>query len=444
MKNQHEIRDPVHGFVCYSDKERDVINSRPFQRLRHIRQLAMSSYVYPGATHSRFEHSLGVMELATRIFDSIFDSAKLTDMVKQILPEILNDGELRYYWRTVVRMAALTHDLGHLPFSHGAEVLLPQGMTHEKLSWDIIHSDEMSPLWDGLHIKPEHIAKIALGQKEIQELKLGVTLSTWENILAEIIVGNMFGADRMDYLLRDSLHAGVAYGRFDHERLVSTLRILSKPPEGEDQGVEPAIGVERGGLHAAAGLIWARYSMFSQVYFHHTRRSYDMHLIEVMKALFEEGFPTEVDKFLELTDNDIIVYLRKAAYDASLAGHEDAKCIERREHFRRACWVTSEERKATVGKALDLLYDAGVKKWGAQKIRKCKAHKGTGTIDFPVMQDDDESRTASALAMLPLLNNFPPAEAEFIFVEPKIAPQAEQWFRENRPNIFDGHLLHVI
>ena len=278
----------MHGFVRYSEKERDVINSRPFQRLRHIRQLAMSSYVYPGATHNRFEHSLGVMELATRIFDSIFDSSKITDGIRQTLPEVIDERALHYYWRTVVRMAALSHDLGHLPFSHGAEVLLPAGVTHEKFSWDIILSEEMAPLWDGLRIKPLDVAKIALGQKEIQKLNLGITLSTWENILAEIIVGNMFGADRMDYLLRDSLHAGVAYGRFDHERLVATLRILPKPPEGEGQGEEPAIGVERGGLHAAAGLIWARYSMFSQVYFHHTRRSYDMHLVEVMKAMFQE------------------------------------------------------------------------------------------------------------------------------------------------------------
>lgn len=441
IKNIHEIRDPVHGFVRYSEKERDVINSRPFQRLRHIRQLAMSSYVYPGATHSRFEHSLGVMELATRIFDSIFESSKITDGIKHTLPEVNDERNLHYYWRTVVRMAALSHDLGHLPFSHGAEVLLPEGVTHEKFSWDIILSNEMAPLWDGLHINAQDIAKIALGQKEIQKLNLGITLSTWENILAEIIVGNMFGADRMDYLLRDSLHAGVAYGQFDHERLVATLRILPKPPEGEGQGDEPAIGVERGGLHVAAGLIWARYSMFSQVYFHHTRRSYDMHLVEAMKAMFHSGFPDEIDQFMRITDNDIIVYLRNAAYDATLSGHEDAKRIECRNHFRRVCWVTSEERNATVGKALDFLYDAGVQKWTAKNVRKCKAHKGTGLIDFPVMQEDSGSQTASALAMLPLLNNFPPAEAEFIFVEPAIAPQAERWFQDNRDDILRDHLL---
>lgn len=438
-KNIHEIRDPVHGFVRYYGKEKDVINSRPFQRLRHIRQLAMSSYVYPGATHTRFEHSLGVMELATRVYDSIFDNAKITDNIRKILPEIGDERELSY-WKTVVRMAALSHDLGHLPFSHGAEDLLPKGMKHENLSWGIIHSNEMAPLWDALRIKAEDVAKIALGQKEIQELGLPAKLTTWENILAEIIVGNMFGADRMDYLLRDSYHAGVAYGRFDHERLVATLRILPKAPEGkseEDQGNEPAIGVERGGLHAAAGLIWARYSMFSQVYFHHARRSYDMHLVEVMKAMFKDGFPIEINEFLKFTDDDIISYLRKAAYDDSLSGHEDAKRIECRGHFRRVCGVTSEERKATLGEAVELLYQAGKSKWSEEKVRKCKAHKGTGTIDFPVMKEDSGLHTASAISMLPLLNTFPPAEAEFIFVEPEIAPQAEQWFRENRESILN-------
>lgn len=436
-KNTHEIRDPVHGFIRYYGKEKGVINSRPFQRLRHIRQLAMSSYVYPGATHTRFEHSLGVMELATRMYDSIFDSEKITDTIRSILPEACDTDELRY-WRKVVRMAALSHDLGHLPFSHGAEELLPEGMKHENLSWNIIYSDEMTSLWDTLRIKADDVAKIALGQQEIQELGLSAQLTTWENILAEIIVGNMFGADRMDYLLRDSYHAGVAYGRFDHERLVSTLRILPKAPEGkaeDDQGNEPAIGIERGGLHAAVGLIWARYSMFSQVYFHHVRCSYDMHLIEVMKALFPNGFPIAVDEFLQFTDDDVVSYLRKAAYNDSMAGHNDAKRIERRSHFRRVCGVTFEERKATLGEALELLYQAGKLQWSEEKIRKCKAYKGPGTIDFPVMKEDRGLHTASAISMLPLLNTIPPAEAEFIFVEPEIAPQAERWFRENRASI---------
>src|SRR6266571_1805197 len=140
-KNIHEIRDPIHVFVRLDNHERSVLNSRPFQRLRHVHQLALTYLVYPGATHKRFEHSLGVMELAGRVFDIITDNA--TDEIRTRL-EPLNNQDERRYWRRVLRMAALCHDVGHLPFSHAAEKeLLPLGWDHEKLTQEIIYSDEM-------------------------------------------------------------------------------------------------------------------------------------------------------------------------------------------------------------------------------------------------------------------------------------------------------------
>src|ERR1700730_4830461 len=118
-KHIHEIRDPIHVFVRLDSDEREVLNSEPFQRLRHIHQLAMSYLVYPGATHRRFEHSLGVMELAGRVFDVITTPANVTsDSAREVIPGNATDLG---YWRRVVRMAALCHDIGHLPFSHAAE-----------------------------------------------------------------------------------------------------------------------------------------------------------------------------------------------------------------------------------------------------------------------------------------------------------------------------------
>jgi HD superfamily phosphohydrolase len=116
----HEIRDPIHVFVRLDSQEREVLNSRPFQRLRHIHQLALTYLVYPGATHKRFEHSLGVMELAGRVFDVVTASGNVTDQIRRGLAPLNNPDELRY-WRRVLRMAALCHDIGHLPFSHAAE-----------------------------------------------------------------------------------------------------------------------------------------------------------------------------------------------------------------------------------------------------------------------------------------------------------------------------------
>ena len=126
----HEIRDPVHGFIIIDTPERDVLDSPPVQRLRHIHQLAMEYLVYPGATHKRFEHALGVMELADRVYHVITRTDHLNEQVRNLFQEIGNEDQRRY-WRRVVRMAALCHDIGHLPFSHAAEEdLFPEGFKH--------------------------------------------------------------------------------------------------------------------------------------------------------------------------------------------------------------------------------------------------------------------------------------------------------------------------
>ena len=130
-KHIHEIRDPIHVFVRLDTDERKVLNSRPFQRLRHIHQLALTYLVYPGATHRRFEHSLGVMELADRVFSVVTDPGHSTDSSRDVLPP----RDQLLYWRRVLRMAALCHDIGHLPFSHAAErELLPEGWDHERIT----------------------------------------------------------------------------------------------------------------------------------------------------------------------------------------------------------------------------------------------------------------------------------------------------------------------
>src|SRR5215467_5521854 len=111
-KEVHEFRDPIHVFIRVNSYEREVIDSRAFQRLRHITQLALTYLVYPGATHKRFEHSLGVMELAGRVFDVVTSPLHLTDCVRELVPEVVREDELRY-WKSVLRIAALCHDVGH-------------------------------------------------------------------------------------------------------------------------------------------------------------------------------------------------------------------------------------------------------------------------------------------------------------------------------------------
>jgi HD superfamily phosphohydrolase len=187
VKSFHEIRDPIHTFIYLDSYERKVVDSRAFQRLRNITQLALTYLLYPGATHKRFEHSLGVMELAGRVFDVLTKDANVTDAVKEMLPVLGNPSALTY-WKRVVRMAALCHDVGHLPFSHASDKLLPPGWNHERMSRTLIEGDEMSKIWDNMepHVKTEHVVKLALGEGEAK----GMQFTKWESILSEIIVGD--------------------------------------------------------------------------------------------------------------------------------------------------------------------------------------------------------------------------------------------------------------
>ncbi len=148
------------------------------------------------------------MELASRVFDIMVEN--IDAVVTDIVPEASNQ-EKRLYWRKVLRIAALCHDIGHLPFSHTSEQLLPDNVDHETLTEDICYCTFMVSLFDSLTppVRPEDVVKIALGPE-----KYDGDMSSWETLLSEIITGDSFGVDRMDYLLRDSHHLGVAYGNF--------------------------------------------------------------------------------------------------------------------------------------------------------------------------------------------------------------------------------------
>ena len=430
MKNIHEIRDAIHVFVRLDSHEREVLNSRPFQRLRHVHQLALTYLVYPGATHKRFEHSLGVMELAGRVFDIITDNA--TDEIRTRL-EPLNNQDERRYWRRVLRMAALCHDVGHLPFSHAAEKqLLPSGWDHERLTRAIISSDEMKAIWERITppLRHDDIVKLAVGPKKANDL----LFSDWETILSEIIVGDAFGVDRMDYLLRDSHHAGVAYGKFDHYRLVDTLRILPIAPSGEGgDSNEAALGVEEGGIQSAEALMLARYFMYSQVYFHQIRRIYDLHLMDFLREWLSGGtFSIDVNQHLRMTDNEVTAALLEAAFDDSKAGHVHARRIVLREHFKVLYERNPDDVKINpeAGKAF---FDALSTEFGGEHFRHDRYHQSTGAPDFPVRMRDGQ--IVSSLAVSETLNHVPTVSVDYIFAERPIVSKANEWLRSHRADI---------
>lgn len=323
LSEPYEIRDPVHGFVRLNALEWDVINHPVFQRLRRIRQLAWTEMVYPGATHTRFEHSLGVMHVASRMFDT------LTRRSGEILRSDYgyDEGGLSRQ-RRIIRLAALLHDLGHGPFSHAAEELLPldpdtstpyehedySAATLQHCMGDLIENHRESSA-NGIHVK------------DVLDLFQTPAKAAGAVVWKSLVAGQM-DADRMDYLLRDAHHAGVQYGRYDLDRLVNTLRLCLDPETGDHH-----VGVSEDGLHAVEGLLIARFMMFTQLYFHKTRTIYDYHLVECVRKLLTktDGVfppPAEIGNYLEWDDWRVLGLISQGT-----AG-EHGEIIRSREHYR--------------------------------------------------------------------------------------------------------------
>jgi len=313
-------------------------------------------------------------------------------------------------------MAALCHDLGHLPFSHAAEDTLPEKWTHEDLSLAIIRSPEMKVIWKDLKISPEDVGKLAVGSKHYPG-----RLTDWETLLSEIIIGDAFGADRMDYLLRDSHHAGVSYGRFEHHRLIDTMRIL---PRQEEEEIVLTLGIEHGGLQSAESLLWARYFMYTQLYFHPVRRVYDFHLKQFLKEWLPGGkFSIDVASHLKLTDAEVLSAIRVAASDPSAAGHEPARRIVRREHFKRIAEITEADRDIDAN-ATERLASELIEKFGRQAVFTDRyTQKGKG-IRFPVLTRDGSIEWSIALS--DTLKQVPTFTVEYVFVDPLLSEEAKR------------------
>lgn len=329
----------MHGFVEFSDWERDIINHPVFQRLRRIRQLACSDHVFPGATHTRFEHSLGVMHVATRLFN------KIVGKCRPMLEDRLGYDPVASRAYFLVRLSALLHDVGHAPFSHTGEDLMRNAkdghrFKHEDYTAELVRNEMRDVIDDhafnrsNLHITGEEIANFYLGKPVI-----GPDLLFWKDL-----VSGQLDGDRMDYLLRDSYHCGVEYGKFDLGRILDTITVVDDQREEAPNGLRVAI--EDGGLHAAEGLILARYFMFTQVYFHPARKAFDYHAAECLRATLEQDKkshgklprPDSADgrkQFLKLDDWAVL----GAACDG--VGGRHAKAILLHEHDR-CVWKTPE------------------------------------------------------------------------------------------------------
>lgn len=286
MKISH-FRDPVHGFINIRPWERKIIDSQPFQRLRGIKQLALTYLIYHGAEHTRFGHSIGVLHLVSRAFRSV------TTKNNDLFPK-----EKLEWYEQILRLIGLTHDLGHAPFSHGSELVFPEGQEHEDFTEQIVLNTEVAHFIN--EIGSEFVAKYGtefnITPELICSIYHGKNINNPDFIFLKKFVDSEIDCDKMDYLLRDSLYCGVNYGKYDMERLISCLTAYKK-----DNNI--FLAVEKRGLYAFEEFVLARYFMFVQVYFHKTRRLLDKMLVNYLREYLPGGrYPEPVFEYLTWDD----------------------------------------------------------------------------------------------------------------------------------------------
>lgn len=281
-RSRNLVRIPPEIDVPITPRVRQLVDSPEFRRLREISQLGLVSLVYPAAHHTRFEHSLGVYRMALLFLDHLVEDERFRAAIEPA------DAE-----RFLV--ASLLHDLGHWPFCHPIEdICLPKIPTHELFANSFLLEGEIADtLRDQWDMQPREVMAMLTGKPKDRSSR----------ILKSLLSGPI-DVDKMDYLVRDSLHAGVPYGRnFDQSRLISSL-CLNEQGDG--------LGISDKGKTAAEMMVFARYVMFSEVYWHHTVRAATAMLQRAFLMLHEA---MELDTLFRQTERTMIATMVSAAGD---------------------------------------------------------------------------------------------------------------------------------
>lgn len=370
-----KVRDPLHDTISFTRIEKTVIDSFEFQRMRRIQQTAFIKYVFPGATHTRFVHALGVMHMAgvllnslvlnqERILDSLVDSLAqlpITVQKSHALTEAhhgsLSETREAIDWlknseiAQVLRLAALLHDVGHAPFSHSLErfmpnwreleenlasLALPAYLTHA-INKKIARQKTKHPSAIDGRIRHEIytlmiVARLFSGDEKNLSQEMGqdicavldldvepctsgaVSKSRLQTLLHEVVSGEI-DVDRMDYLLRDSRECGVVYGLFDAGRILDSACFYKDPITSNYH-----LAIRRSGIAAFEDYLRARWSMYQQVYFHKTATACEAMLETAHKALNRFSLPLRLDEYLPLDDSSFFEFARKKSTDAKGRG----------------------------------------------------------------------------------------------------------------------------
>jgi HD superfamily phosphohydrolase len=275
------VRIPMEQDVPFTARVRALVDTPEFQRLSHISQLGLASRVYPGATHTRFEHALGVYHNALRYLCQLANDDRFCQAVDQHTAEVLI-------------VSSLLHDLGHWPFCHPIEDMGLAGLPpHEEFAAEFLADDRdlANVLRTEWNIEPAEVLDVLIGGTDTPTLRL-----------VRSILSGPIDIDKMDYLDRDSLHAGVPYGRnFDRRRLIQSL-VVNEACDG--------LAITSKGRTAAELMVFARYVMFSEVYWHHAVRSATCMFARAFYSLHGK---LDLRAFFQKTEGETIETLRTHA-----------------------------------------------------------------------------------------------------------------------------------
>ncbi|MFQ5529694.1 MAG: HD domain-containing protein [Gemmatimonadota bacterium] len=271
------VRDPLWQNIGLDRAAAAIVDAPEFQRLRHVKQLGFAHLVYPGAFHTRFLHALGVYHLTGRAIDALRSRGALAELSSDQAETI-----------PVIRLAALLHDIGHYPFSHAMEELEADAIPghHEELAERFLAAPAISPVLAGLG--PEAADQI------------GTLIRGESDHPLQGLVSGSLDLDKIDYLRRDSLFCGVPYGAVDVDRLLDSLTLAR---ESADAPLE--VAVTEKGISALESLMFAKYQMFRNVYWHHAVRAATVAFRRLVEGALEEGLLGR-DELTGPTDEELL------------------------------------------------------------------------------------------------------------------------------------------
>jgi HD superfamily phosphohydrolase len=313
------LRDPVWNNIRVDQLTLELVDTEVFQRLRYVRQLGWTYLVYPGATHSRFEHALGTHHLSRRTLALLCEAEDATSISEQE--------------QAIVRSAALLHDVGHYPFSHALEEI--GALHHEDVARPLITQGAIASLLSSRlgDDAPARVFDLIRGESR--------------SALQGLISGSL-DLDKIEYLKRDAFMCGVPYGEIDVDRLTNSLVLVDDPATGRS-----ALGVQEKALSALESLLFAKYQMYRNVYWHHAVRS----ATAMYKRLVEDAIAAGIVDERSLatyTDEGLMHRLETASRTQLLVALKERKLYKRAAEWPAAElandtieWIASDRKRVT-------------------------------------------------------------------------------------------------